>query len=94
MSGIWDISYLKGSNKWMGAVLNGWQVSPIVTLTSGSPISLLTGADKNCDGFTTDRPDYVVVASFAPDHREPAHFILSYPVGQASPTGRDEHDDK
>ena len=59
MSGIWDISYFKGSNKWMGAILNGWQVSPIVTLTSGSPINLLTGSDKNADTYATDRPDYV-----------------------------------
>ena len=61
ISGIWDISYYRGPNKWVGGVVNGWQISPIVTLNSGLPINLMSGADNNADGnSTTDRPNYVV----------------------------------
>ncbi len=59
ISGIWDISYFKGSQKWVGAILNGWQISPIVSFTSGSAISLLTGADKNADQYASDRPNAI-----------------------------------
>jgi hypothetical protein len=59
MSGIWDIAYFHGSNKWLGQLLNGWQVSPIVYLHSGTPINIQTGSDRNADGYVSDRPDYV-----------------------------------
>ena len=40
MSGIWDLSYYHGPNRWVGGVLNGWEISPIVTLNSGTPITV------------------------------------------------------
>jgi len=63
LSGIWDISYYRGSRKWMGATVNGWQISPIVSLDTGTPINLLTGSDKNADQYSTDRPDYIAGVS-------------------------------
>ena len=60
MSGIWDLSYYRGPNRWVGGVLNGWEISPIVTLNSGTPITVQSGADNNVDGnSTTDRPNLV-----------------------------------
>jgi hypothetical protein len=70
MSGIWDIAYFHGSNKWLGQLLNGWQVSPIVYLHSGTPINLQTGSDRNADGYVADRPDYVSgVSPYMDAHR-------------------------
>jgi hypothetical protein len=34
-------------------------VSPIVTLHSGLPVNILTGADLNDDSYTSDRPNLV-----------------------------------
>jgi hypothetical protein len=58
-SGVWDISYWHGKNRMLQNVLNGWQISPIVTLHSGTPLSFLTGSDNNFDGNNTDRPNFV-----------------------------------
>jgi len=63
MSGIWDISYYQGPRKWMGHALNGWQISPIVYLHSGTPFTIGTGSDKNADGYGSDRADYVAGVS-------------------------------
>ena len=57
LSGIWNVSYFKGSNPVLRGVLNGWQVSPIVTLHSGTPFSISSGKDNNLDGNNTDRPN-------------------------------------
>jgi hypothetical protein len=35
--------------------LNGWQISPIVYLQSGLPLTILAGFDANADGVSTDR---------------------------------------
>jgi hypothetical protein len=59
ISGIWNISYFNGSSKWMGAALNGWQISPVVFLNSGPLMNLQTGSDKNADEYSTDRPDWI-----------------------------------
>jgi hypothetical protein len=59
ISGIWTIDYYTGSNKFMRAGLNGWQIAPIVSLNSGLPLNVTTGADKNADGYTSDRPNLV-----------------------------------
>src|SRR6476661_5252988 len=40
-------------------VLNGWTVSTITTLRSGSPLTISTGSDNNRDGQSTDRPNVV-----------------------------------
>jgi hypothetical protein len=59
MSGIWDISYYHGNNKVFGNLANGWQISPVVYLHSGTPFTVGTGSDRNADGYGSDRPDYV-----------------------------------
>jgi hypothetical protein len=52
---IWDLSYFGKSNPVMKAVVNGWQVSSIVTLQSGLPFNVTTGTDVNLDGTNNDR---------------------------------------
>lgn len=70
ISGIWNLSYYKGSNGLIGNVLNGWQISPIVTLNSGMPLNITTGSDKNADGYNSDRPNLVPGANaFLSPHR-------------------------
>ena len=59
ISGIWNLSYYKGSHGLISNVVNRWQISPIVTLNSGMPLNITTGSDKNADGYNSDRPNLV-----------------------------------
>jgi hypothetical protein len=52
---IWDLSYFGKTNPVLRAVVNGWQVSSIVTLQSGLPFTITTGSDINLDGNNNDR---------------------------------------
>jgi len=52
---IWDLSYFGKTNPALRAVINGWQVSSIVTLQSGLPFTITTGSDINLDGNNNDR---------------------------------------
>ncbi len=58
-SAVWDVSYFKGSNAILSKALNGWEISPIVTLHSGDPFNFTSGVDNNLDGNNTDRPNLV-----------------------------------
>lgn len=40
-------------------VLDGWQLNGITTLSSGSPFNVVSNADSNDDGISTDRPNLV-----------------------------------
>ena len=59
ISGMWKINYFHGSNKIVKGVLNGWQISPVVYLISGSPFSVATGSNKNFDTAGQSRPNLV-----------------------------------
>ena len=70
ISGMWNIDYYKGSNFVMRNLVNGWTVSPIVSLQSGSPFSVTTGSNKNFDSANANRPDLVAgVSPFLDPHR-------------------------
>jgi hypothetical protein len=59
ISGRWDVDYYHGSNFLMKQVVNGWTISPIWVMQSGSPFSVTTGSDKNDDSANANRPDLV-----------------------------------
>jgi hypothetical protein len=40
-------------------ILGGWQLNGVTTLNSGSPFTVLSNADTNLDGVTSDRPNYL-----------------------------------
>ncbi|PYT97819.1 MAG: hypothetical protein DMG38_18280 [Acidobacteria bacterium] len=40
-------------------IADGWQTTGIVTLQTGQPLSVLTGADQSSTGLGTDRPDLI-----------------------------------
>lgn len=55
--GVWSLSYFKGSNRYMNALLNGWEVGGIYQVSSNTPFSARMGTtDLNRDGNQyTDR---------------------------------------
>ncbi len=58
-SGVWRIDYLEQSTAVVRALLNDWTVSTIITLQSGTPLTITSGQDRNFDGLTNDRADIV-----------------------------------
>ncbi len=70
ISGMWNIDYYTGSNFLLKNLVNGWTISPIVSLQSGSPFSITTGSNKNFDSANSNRPDLVSgVSPFLDPHR-------------------------
>ncbi len=59
ISGRWNIDYFKGENAVVKNVVNGWTISPIYYIQSGTPFFATTGSDKNDDTQNSNRPDLV-----------------------------------
>jgi hypothetical protein len=55
----WQLDYYRGDGGVARGLLNGWSISPIVTLRSGQPFTVLNGADANQDGVNSDRAQLV-----------------------------------
>ena len=39
--------------------LNGWQIAPVLYMTSGAPLNMTTGSNKNFDSSNANRPNAV-----------------------------------
>jgi hypothetical protein len=59
LSGVWQIDYMKGSTSPVRWLARDWTVSAIVTLQTGTPLTIGAGQDRNLDGLTNDRADLV-----------------------------------
>jgi hypothetical protein len=59
LSGIWKLDYLDEAKPVVRALFNDWTLSTIVTLQSGTPLTITSGQDRNLDGLTTDRADII-----------------------------------
>ena len=59
ISAIWNIDYFHGSSMFLKQALNGWQIAPVVYLTSGAPFTITTGSNKNLDSSNANRPNAV-----------------------------------
>ncbi len=57
----YDLPRLAAAPRWLGALANGWQVSGVTMLKSGTPLTLYIGSDGpgygNVDGGPSDRPN-------------------------------------
>jgi hypothetical protein len=67
LSSVWKIDYLQNSTPVVKALLNDWTVSTIVTLQSGTPLTITSGQDRNFDGLTNDRADLIGDPTLDPD---------------------------
>jgi hypothetical protein len=59
ISAIWNIDYFHGSSMFLKQVLNGWQISPVLYMTSGAPLNMTTGSNNNSDSSNANRPNAV-----------------------------------
>lgn len=72
---IWQPNYFTDRGLLTRSLLNGWTISAIVAFQSGSPFTVLTGADTNFDGVSYDRANVVAAQPFrnnSYDHVNPA----------------------
>jgi hypothetical protein len=70
ISGLWKVQYYKGTSSLIKNLLNGWHIAPIVTLNSGAPFNILTGANNNDDSYGNNRPNVIAgVNPFLDPHR-------------------------
>jgi len=56
---VWQLNYYGGKSRFPEHVLNGWQISPIVKVRSGLPLTISNGVDANLDGNNTDRAELI-----------------------------------
>jgi hypothetical protein len=59
VSGIWDLDYYKGSNRFLSQAANHWTVSSIAIFYSGAPVNIVTGSNRNFDSANNNRPNFV-----------------------------------
>jgi hypothetical protein len=81
ISGMWNIDYYHGNNFFMKQLVNGWTISPIWVMQSGSPFSVTTGSDKNDDSANANRPDFDTVNpanAFLDPHRPRAQAAAEW----------------
>jgi hypothetical protein len=83
----------------VGAVVGGWQLSSIVSLTSGEPFSVFSGVDNSRSGVGSDRADLVRTPYLAPGRSRaakvaewlnPAAFTVNA-LGTFGDTGRNSY---
>jgi hypothetical protein len=82
---VWMLDYYHRPHSVVGTLVNGWQLSPIIKLHSGTPFTVTTGTDVNLDGVNNDRPNIVGNPILSP-HRsraaveaqwfDPAAFVV------------------
>ncbi len=60
-------------NRWVDDALGGWSVSPILTLSSGTPLNLGEAANPSNSGGTADRPN--VIGDWHLVNRSVAHWF-------------------
>jgi len=88
---VWMLDYYRGSHSLMKTAINGWQISPIITLRSGAPFTVTTGTDVNVDGTNNDRPNLVGNPILSPNRSRDAVMAQWFnPTAfVAPPTGTD-----
>jgi hypothetical protein len=59
ISALWKLQYYTGENRIVKQIANGWTISPIISLQSGTPVNITTGTNNNFDSGGSDRPNLV-----------------------------------
>ncbi|MDR3792748.1 MAG: TonB-dependent receptor [Terracidiphilus sp.] len=88
ITAIWKIDYYKGSNFLMKQFINGWTLSPIISMHSGTPINVTTGTVKNGDPNTSNRPDLTGVnPNLDPNRPRSASRLAWFNAAAFTPNG-------
>jgi Carboxypeptidase regulatory-like domain len=74
LSGVWKVDYFRDSASMLRRLAEDWTVSAIVTLQTGTPLTIGAGQDRNLDGLTNDRAD--LVGNPEVDHDRPREELI------------------
>ena len=70
-------------NRFLNAIVGGWQIHSIVTYQTGFPITIATGSDQSNSGSGNDRPDATGIDPVLPrSEQNPAHFFNTAAIAQ------------
>jgi hypothetical protein len=76
VSFIWLLNYYHGAHKLFRSLLNGWSVSPIMSVHSGLPFTNTSGSDFNFDGVSgNDRPIRIPGSTLSVANPGPAQWF-------------------
>ncbi len=97
----WAGSYLyqipfRLPNKFLQAVIGGWELGGLVTVQTGNPVAILSGADNSRTGVGFDRPNVVgnpVLSADRPRAERITRFFdttafVANPIGTLGNSGR------
>src|SRR5262245_4177372 len=87
---VWDLPMGSGRARQghgaLGAVINDWNVSALVTLQSGMPVAVTQTTNNNAfAGFGTQRPNLVGDPTLPADQRTPGHWFNTAAFVPAGP---------
>ncbi|HTM47332.1 MAG TPA: carboxypeptidase regulatory-like domain-containing protein [Bryobacteraceae bacterium] len=82
LSYVWNVPSLAHGSRFLGGVVNGWQINGITTIRSGFPYRLSSGLDNSLTGINGDTPDQVSDWRL-PDNRSKAEMISAFFKGSA-----------
>ena len=63
------------SNKFLNAIVGDWQIGNIFTLSTGFPLTVVTGSDRSNTGAGFDRPNYNSGVNPNKDDRDPTRWF-------------------
>ena len=87
LSGLWNLP-INPANRFVHAVIGGWQLSGILTLRSGEPFSVYSGSDNSYSGVGSDRADLVATPYLSGDRsrgEEVAEYLNPAAFGPNTP---------
>jgi hypothetical protein len=90
-SALWDLPFGKGrpfqiENGFVNAIAGGWQMSSIITLQTGFPITVTNGQDTSNTGAFFDRPDTNGVDAALPrGQQDPERFFRTETFSRQAP---------
>ena len=59
VSGVWDLNYFKNTPRAVRLIAGGWSLATILSMRSGTPLTVTAGNDVNFDSQNNDRPDLI-----------------------------------
>ncbi len=80
ISVVYALPHVASLHGWTGKVVNGWQLSSIVTIESGGPFSVRSGVDNSRSGPTTNSGTNDLADQITADSSQPAgvNFMEKY----------------
>jgi hypothetical protein len=54
---LYELPFLRGRRQWYARAFGGWEMGGILTLSTGSPFTVVSGRDNSLSGVAFDRPN-------------------------------------